>query len=184
MPKSSSDTDHGAQSGESTVENTIDADIAGAKTVALRLLTHSPRTRLQLRNALIGRGITEVIASEVVDRLEELKLLDDGDYAREFARTKRDLKGWSRQLIERELRCRGVIESDIERACDEITVATDEYSVAKALAAKRLSTSQGLSWATRVRRLSGFLSRKGYDGELVARVVHDVLDEEAKSALT
>ena len=51
----------------------------------------------------------------------------------------------------------------------------DEVATAEALVAKRLPSTRGLAYETRVRRLAGMLARKGYGSGLAMRVVRDAL---------
>ena len=51
----------------------------------------------------------------------------------------------------------------------------DELATAEALVAKRLPSTRGLPYETRVRRLAGMLARKGYNAGLAHRVVRDAI---------
>ena len=50
-------------------------------------------------------------------------------------------------------------------------------AAARALVVRRLPLTRGLDRATRMRRLAGFLARKGYPGSLSLQVVREVLAE-------
>ena len=56
---------------------------AVARTILLRQLTNSAKSRHQLAQKLDERHIPEDVASAVLDRFEEVKLIDDAEFARE-----------------------------------------------------------------------------------------------------
>ena len=62
-------------------EAAVVANPAAARDIVLRQLTHSPKSRLQLRQKLIEREIPEDVADSVLDRFEEVKLIDDAEFA-------------------------------------------------------------------------------------------------------
>ncbi len=59
----------------------------------------------------------------------------------------------------------------------------DVESAARELVMRKARATTGLPTAVRMRRLIGMLNRKGYSGELVVRVVREVLGEESSEFL-
>jgi regulatory protein len=51
---------------------------AVARGIALRQLATGPRTRAQLAAAMARRGVPGEVAEKVLDRFEEVQLVDDG----------------------------------------------------------------------------------------------------------
>lgn len=87
-----------------------------AKERAFRLLGYKPYTRWLLQQKLMQEEFPEEIVQSVLDRLEELGLLNDLDYALRCASDLIHLKKYGTQRVKQELRRRGVEEADIEEA--------------------------------------------------------------------
>jgi regulatory protein len=90
-----------------------------AKDKALDLLSYSARTGRQLYEKLSRKCDPEASAAAVA-RMEELGLVDDGDYARRFVADKLNLKDWGLRRIEQELRQKGVAQHHIDAALEEL----------------------------------------------------------------
>ncbi|QZN87553.1 recombination regulator RecX [Cellulomonas sp. C5510] len=149
-----------------------------ARSVALRLLTGAPRSRAQLAEAMARKDVPEEVAERVLDRFTDVGLVDDSAYAEMLVRTRHAERGMSRRGIAQELRRRGVDDVTARDALAQVD-DEDEERAARALARKKLSATRGLDRETRLRRAYGALGRKGYGGELVARVVREELAAEA-----
>jgi regulatory protein len=116
------------------------------------------------------------VIAVVLDRLEELRLIDDAAYAEAFVRS-RARAGVARRSVSRELRSKGITDEDAEPALATVDPA-DERATAVRLARTRAARTVGLPPLTRQRRLAGFLARKGYSGDVVSDVVREVLSAE------
>ncbi|HKN81256.1 MAG TPA: RecX family transcriptional regulator, partial [Actinomycetota bacterium] len=66
---------------------------------ALRLLAVRPRTRRELESRLRQAGFEDVEVSSELDRLEEVRLLDDGAFARELADHHLKVRGSGRRAV-------------------------------------------------------------------------------------
>jgi regulatory protein len=148
-----------------------------AKGIVLRRLTAAPRSRAELAADLAARDVPDEVATRVLDRFTEVGLVDDQAYAQLLVRTRRDSRGLARRALQQELRRKGVGEEESAAALDGITF-DDEVATAEALVARRLPSTRGLPYETRVRRLAGLLARKGYGSGLALRVVRDALAAE------
>lgn len=150
--------------------------VSVAREMALRQLTVRARTKEELRRSLSKRHVPDEAVIEVVERFQEVGLLDDAAYAREWvASAGRRLR--SRRVLGQELAGKGVDRELIDRAMAEVTLE-DEYTVALRVAQRRLPGLEGLERPTRYRRLAGALARRGFDAQMVARVVQEVLAED------
>lgn len=132
-----------------------------ARDIALRLLTHSPRSASQLREGLVSRDVEPDIADEVIERYREVGLLDDAALSAAIVRTRHHERGKSRRAILSELRRKGFDPEHIDAALAQIT-DEDEHEAARALALKRWHQLEGVERDKRVRRVVGMLGRKGY----------------------
>src|SRR5262245_10188874 len=85
---------------------------------ALRLLEFRARSIVELRRKLVQKGAPVSEIDEVIARLTDQKLLDDADFARQFARTKVEGAGASRRRIVQELTRKGVARAIADEAVE------------------------------------------------------------------
>jgi regulatory protein len=150
-----------------------------ARTIALRQLTAAPRTRAQLADALAGAGVPGEVTDATLDRFEELGLVDDAEFARQWARTRQVGRGLARRALRYELRHRGVDDELVKTTLDDPELG-DELETARALVRRRVAAGSGSSAEDperRTRRLLGMLARKGYGPGIAYRAVRDVLGD-------
>lgn len=148
-----------------------------ARSIVLTLLSSAARTRAELEQRLAARRVPDEAAACVLDRMEELGLVDDADYARQWVQSRHHVKGLSRAALTAELRRKGVADDLIVAALSALDPDT-ERSTARRIVQAKLAASRGLETATRVRRLTGMLARKGYPSGLSYEVVRAALADE------
>src|SRR4051794_14172418 len=158
---------------ESGVDPDVDPESA-ARTIALRLLEHAPRTRAELARALARPGVPPHAAAAVLDRFTEVGLIDDAAFATAWVDSRQAGRGLARRALSAELRRRGIDETTAREALCTVS-ADDEELAARALVERRLRTMTSLPREARQRRLAGMLARKGFDHELVRRVLREAL---------
>lgn len=147
---------------------------AVARSIALRQLTMGPRTRAQLAEVMRRRGVPEAVAERVLDRFQEVDLVDDEQFARLWVSSRHAGRGLSRRALAHELRQRGVADDTVREAVSEIG-PDDELSAARGLVRRRLPSLRGDDPARRVRRLAGMLARKGYSQGVALRAIREEL---------
>ncbi|MGW7418456.1 recombination regulator RecX, partial [Streptomyces sp. NPDC054863] len=152
-----------------------------ARSICLRLLTGTPRTRKQLADALHKRDIPEDVSDEVLSRFEEVGLINDAVFADAWVESRHHSKGLARRALARELRTKGVEPSLIDEAVGQLD-AEQEEATARELVARKLRSTRGLERDKRLRRLAGMLARKGYPEGLALRLVRQALEEEGEDA--
>ncbi|MER5867016.1 recombination regulator RecX [Kitasatospora sp. NPDC002040] len=153
-------------------------DPAGrARDICLRLLTGTAKTRKQLADALRKKEIPDEVAAEVLDRYEEVGLIDDGAFAAAWVESRHAVRGLGRRALAQELRQRGVAGELVEQALAQVDTE-DEEEAARELVRRKLRTVRALDPQVRTRRLVGMLARRGYSEGLAFRAVKDVLAEE------
>ncbi|SOD64158.1 regulatory protein [Streptomyces zhaozhouensis] len=154
--------------------------VARARGICLALLAGTPRTRRQLADALRRREIPEEAAAEVLDRFEEVGMIDDALFAEAWVESRHHGRGLARRALARELRTKGVAPAVVDEAVSRLE-PEDEEETARALVARRLPATRGLPTPKRMRRLVGMLARKGYPEGLALRVVREALEREGQS---
>ena len=144
---------------------------------ALNMLAFQARSSRDLRRRLVRKGELEAHADRAVARLVEKGLLDDGQFARQVARSKLVGQGASKRRLQQELFKRGVERPVADEAIAEVLgdERVDEGEVVERIARKKLGSLSGLDVATQRRRLYGFLARRGYDSDVIRRAMAAVL---------
>jgi regulatory protein len=149
-----------------------------ARAIVLRQLTASAKSRKQLEDKLADRNVPEDVAREVLDRFEEVRLVDDAQYAELYVRSRASSRKLSRSALRRELAARGVTGEVAEEALEQRT-DDDERADAAELVRRKLPAGTDLSDRTErdraVRRLVGMLGRKGYAPGLALSIVQEEL---------
>ena len=145
-----------------------------ARQIVLRQLTAAPRSRAQLAQVLRRKDCPDDVAAAVLDRMEEVGLVDDVAYAAMLVRSQQVGRGLARRALAQELRRKGVDDDTAQAALDEVD-PHDEEDRARQLVAKKLRSMSGLDPMVQTRRLAGMLARKGYPVEVSVRVVRDAV---------
>lgn len=156
-----------------------------ARAIVLRQLTAGPRSRKQLEDKLADRGVPEEVARAVLDRFEEVELVDDARFAEAYVRSRASTRKLSRSAIRRELSARGVDGELAEQALEQRT-DDDERADAAELVRRKLPAGADLGDRAErdrvVRRLVGMLGRKGYPPGTAFAVVKEELAAREASA--
>jgi len=147
---------------------------AVARKILLDQLTGQARSRKELSDKLAARNVPEGIATALLDRFEEVGLVDDEAFARSWISSRQPGKGLARRALAQELRRKGIDDEVARDALDEVDPA-DEEAAARALVRKKLRTLSRVDDTTATRRLVGMLARKGYSSGVAFAVVKDEL---------
>jgi regulatory protein len=146
-----------------------------AREIVLRKLTAQARSRSELAKALKQRSVPDDAANAVLDRMEEVGLVDDTAFADAWVRSRQSRRQLSKRVLRQELVRKGVDRDDIDQALEQVA-PDDEYEAAKALAEKKLRAMATLDTQVRYRRIAGALARRGFSSGLSSRVLSEVLD--------
>jgi regulatory protein len=143
-----------------------------ARALCLRLLTARARTRAELEGQLTKRGYPDDISATVLDRLTQVGLVDDADFAEQWVRSRRMNAGKGKRALAAELRTKGVDNEVIAAALAEIDAGAEreraEQLVRDKLRREKLGDDDDAKVA---RRLVGMLARRGYSQSMAFDVV-------------
>jgi regulatory protein len=145
---------------------------------AINYLTRAPKTKFQLirylgdlqykkkgqwfdENAEID---FEKIFNEIVDNLEEMKLLDDENYATLFVESRIRNKPRGKFVLVSELLAKGVEKEIAKKVCDNII--EDEYDILEKTYYKRYKNEK---LALGDRKKIAYLQRKGFSYDLIKK---------------
>jgi regulatory protein len=149
-----------------------------ARALCLRLLTARARTRAELAGQLTKRGYPDDVSAQVLDRLTDVGLVDDGDFAEQWVRSRRANAGKGKRALAAELRTKGVDNEVITAALADIDACAEreraEQLVDEKLRRERLTDDD----AKLARRMVGMLARRGYSQTMAFDVVKVALANE------
>jgi regulatory protein len=156
-----------------------DEAVEKAREVVLKTLTAAQRSRRELEQSLARKGYPEDVVVQVLDRFDEVGLVDDATYAETIVRTRHAERGLARRGIAAELRRRGIDEDTATEALDQLDPDDERVAGAK-LATKLITRTRSLDRQVRVRRAVGSLARKGYAPGLAFELVREALAAEGE----
>jgi regulatory protein len=116
------------------------------------------------------------VAAEVLERYSEVGIIDDRAFANAWVTSRHHGKGLARRALAVELRRKGVDDSVVGEALDDLDPGT-EAATARALVDRKLRTDRGGPPDAVFRRMVGMLARKGYAPGLAVRVVREALED-------
>jgi regulatory protein len=145
---------------------------AVARKILLDQLTGQARSRSELAGKLARKQVPHEVAHRLLDRFEEVGLIDDGAFARDWVQSRQAGKGLARRALAAELRRKGVAQEVISEAVETVE-ADDEIEAARQLVRRKLPSLQRFDDVTIVRRLTGMLARKGYSSGIAFQVVRE-----------
>jgi regulatory protein len=182
--------DAGLRSGGIVTRTQADDVLAAARRTAvldkaLDLLAVRARSSRDLSIRLRRACAADPDISWAVARLMAQGLLDDAAYARGVARSKVLAGGVSRRRVMSVLRQKGVAPEVASDAISETLseVDLDEFGAALIAARKRVRALSSVDPARRRQRLYAFLARRGYEHDVVRRVVTEVLSSGGGEAM-
>jgi regulatory protein len=147
---------------------------------ALGLLAVRPRSRRELERRLLGARFDRDEVHDVLDRLEAVGLIDDAEFARQYAEHRFGARRESVRAVVNRLRAAGV---SAELAVETAAAAPDDDEArALELARSRTGRLVGLEPAKAFGRLSSFLMRRGYGPDIARRAARDALQLNADEA--
>ena len=139
-----------------------------ARQYAFLLLSYKARATEELTQRLTRKGFSPDIIARTLQRLAELKMIDDAGFARRFAEDRIAIGHKGKWRVRGELMKRGIGRQQIDAAIAE---APDEVAAAKEVAAKYLSRNRRLEPDVLRRRLYALLARRGFSPDTIRQVI-------------
>ena len=154
-------------------EELTGARVAGERPLAmsraLNVLGYRARSARELRERLLRAGYVGETVNEVISRLEELGYLNDEEFARELVRS--EARKYGPRRIYGDLRRAGIEEEAARGVIKEEFAGRSEHEAAREAAQRRYNTVEGSD--AQVRRVYGFLMRRGYSANICAEVARE-----------
>lgn len=137
---------------------------------ALNFISRSKKTAKQIAEYLKSKGYTDGTIANVTEKMSGYGFIDDGDYAKDYAKSYSSKKG--KRLIALELKSKGVGEREI----DEALCGLSEEEAANNLAEKYMK-NKPKDKATAIKCYKHLLS-KGFDYETAKSAAERILKDE------
>ena len=153
-----------------------DRDPDACREKALTLLERTRRTRSDLTKRLRDHGFEFTTIAQVLERLAEVGLVDDVEYARAYLSERWGRRPAGLRRLEQDLRRRGIAPADIIAARERIETERGETDeVASALRAIGQAERRYAKLDPRVRRqrLYAMLLRRGFDGDTIEAALRE-----------
>lgn len=145
-----------------------------ARSILLRQLTASSKSRAQLAQALADRNVDAAVAKRVLDRFTEVGLIDDQAFASLWVESRSRTRGLSRRALQAELARKGISADDQEVALAQLS-DEDQLAAAREFAVRKAISVRNLEKPVAVRRVAGALARRGYPPGMCLEVARDAL---------
>ena len=151
-------------------------DSAAASAAALKILNGAAQSSEGLRLKLLRRGFSAEACATAVAQMVGYGYVNDAELALSVAR-RSQLRGHGRRLVASDLRSHNVDE-EASSAAMEVVTGEGDYEIAQRLADGWWLASETLGRDARRRRIAGRLQRRGFDGDVINRVLRDLATTE------
>ena len=142
-----------------------------ARALCLRLLTARSRTRAELAGQLAKRGYPDDISARVLDRLADVGLVDDADFAEQWVHSRRVNAGKGKRALAAELHTKGVDNDVITSVLGAIDPAAERGRAEQLVRSRLRRENLGEEDVRVCRRLVAMLARRGFDQTMAYDVV-------------
>lgn len=143
---------------------------------AAGLCSRQEQCTSNIREKLRNWKVSDSDSEKIIQKLRIEKFLDDGRYARFYARDKHRFNSWGRIKISHALRQKRIGEDEIENALDHIEEEDWILSCQKLIRQKSDSLKEEDSF-TRRGKLFKFAAGRGFEPDLIYRAL-DALEKE------
>jgi len=138
---------------------------------ALRYIARKDRTEREMELYLLRRRTNPDEVRKVMEYLRRWGYLDDVRVALNWGRDRIDHAHWGPARLAQELGRRGVDPEIIQGVVGELFSQRTEEELARGAAEHYLRTHPGLGGERKMRRLAGYLGRRGYSPQLIRKIV-------------
>lgn len=141
-----------------------------AKQSAFQYISFRPRSTQEVRQNLVKKEYPEVVIDQVMNRLIELNLLNDREFARFWIEQRETFKPRSQRALRQELYQKGLSREIIDEAVADV----DELAAARKAAEKKAYRWTHLPRETFFSKMSGFLQRRGFNYAITKTVTEEL----------
>jgi regulatory protein len=146
--------------------------------VALRALMRRAHSVSEMKKLLARRASSNLLAQVVMARLKETGQLDDARFARQFVRQHMEIRRQGKFRIARDLRARGVPDTHIEAALEEIADQNDECAIVRKRIVSKLKMFRGEIDDRKMASMYRSLLRAGFSSDVIRRELRAATKED------
>lgn len=147
--------------------------------ICLTALEHRMRSRRELERILRRKGVDPAAAVPVLDRLQEVGLVDDEQFARAFVASRQRVRPRGARGLAAELAQRGISREIADRVLADLAEEEDVVATARRAVAAKLRSLSGRPPAEVRRKAEQFLLRRGFSFDTAREALRDVEGEDA-----
>ena len=142
----------------------------------LRFVTLRPGSEKEIKDWFKRRKVHESLHKELFNRLNRLELTDDEKFAEWWVEQRQTFKPKSLRILNNELRIKGIKKETIKEVLGKTNV--DEEKIARQLFEKKEYKWKNLPKREAKQKAYEYLARKGFDWEIVKKIVDQTASEE------
>lgn len=135
------------------------------------------RSHKEVRDKLYSFGLYPKEVNDIMAHLIEYNFLNEERFAEAFVSGKFKIKGWGKTKIQHALKGKQVSSQNIKSAMKQVD-DKDYFKKLKSLAEKKNRLIKESNPLKRKKKLVTYLASKGYEAELVYKVVDQILKHE------
>lgn len=151
----------------------LEDDVAAAVAFIRRSTASTPQSEQRLRDKLAERGTPSVVVEQALADARRQRLVDDAAMVAALVDERRQ-RGHAPARIRRDLSARGFGAALLDAALADAE-AEDPQAAAFALAVQRARRLTGQDVEAAVRRVTGYVQRRGYPDALARKVARDAV---------
>jgi regulatory protein len=165
---------------EGDIEQILQADSRErAHQTAVNFISYRPRSSKEIVDKLSRKGFSHELAVEIIDKLKELNLLNDVQFARMFVRDKLLGKPMGRAMLRRKLLEKGIPFQLSEMVLKEYVTEENEQEAAKILALRKMKMSRSrfstLDPRAKQKRLIDYLLSRGFSQDIAFKTARSII---------
>ena len=140
---------------------------------AYHYLSYKPRTTFEVRQYLLQKKESEAQIEPIIAEMMKKGYLNDQQYAINWIRDKRKMKGWGYFRLKQELERKGITAKWIQEVLAEED-KEEEYQRAREKAQKRYLRICNEPWIKVERKLGAYLLREGFSSDIIYNILSDL----------
>lgn len=156
------------------VEETPDEQVNAALRFVLRSTQNRPQTEAEIVRKLRQREYADETIDQTLSAAKQQGLIDDGAFAAAWVEDRGRQRGFGPVRLREELARRGVGEVDIDTALRQLDDRDDHRTAVELARARARQLPGNLSREALVRRLGGYLMRRGHPPGLAERAAREI----------
>jgi len=148
-------------------------DLVSAKRIAFQLLKFRNRSRQEIRDRLKKKCFPEEVIIQTIDFLEQLKYLDDSEFALSWSQA-RLAKPLGLRRIFFELGQKGIDKQIIDKTLQKLKQGYHESEIVEKIVKEKIKRMKSLDEYKAKNRIYGYLIRRGFNPDTIKEVIENL----------